>query len=110
MPIGGTLASTQAGFDAGRAAERLRLVEILTSPEARRHPDTARSLAFDTLTPAVRALEVLCRLPPPVNYPGVHRGRNVASTAPALAAAARWDHVMRAAGRPCDFNRAHGTG
>ena len=60
MPIGGTLASTQAGFDAGRAAERLRLVVILTSPEARRHPDTARSLAFDTLTPAARALEVLC--------------------------------------------------
>ena len=98
MPIGGTLASTQAGFDAGRAAERLRLVEILTSPEARRHPDTARSRAFDTLTPAAPALELLRTLQPPANHPGVHRGRNVASTAPVEAAAARWDHVMRAAG------------
>ena len=100
MPIGGTLASTQAGFDAGRAAERLRLVEILTSPEARRHPDTARSLAFDTLTPAAPALELLRTLQPPANHPGVHRGRNVASTAPVEAAAARWDHVMCAAGEP----------
>ena len=92
-------AAHRAGFDAGRAAERLRLAAILTSPAARWHPDTARSLKFETAIPAARAVELLRALPAPALHPGARRGQGIAVVMPAQAVAARWDHVMRAAGK-----------
>ena len=93
-------AAHRAGFDAGRVAERLRLAAILTAPAARWHPEVARAVAFETLTPAARAVALLATLPPPALHPGARRVQNVATAVPAQAVADRWDKVMRAAAKP----------
>lgn len=98
-----------AGLAAGRAEERARLAAIFVTRAALQNMEIACTLAFSGNSPADAVLSILCTLPPPPRPAAAYR-RPISALMSAQAAAARWDHVMRAAGRPCDFNRARGTG